>query len=305
MSGHGHGHPTAASQHRGRIAVVLGLTVAVALVQAGGAVWAGSLALLADSGHMVLDATGVALVLLATTIAGRPPTRRRTFGLQRAEILATFVNAAALVALSLWVLVGAWHRWQDPRPVEGGLMLAFAVMGLAANLAGVALLRRGSTESLTVKGAYLEVMADAVGSIAVVTAAVVVLFTGWARADAAASAFIAVIVLPRAWTLLREVLDVLLEAVPRDVDLDDVRRHILSVPGVVDVHDLHAWTITSGVRVLSAHIVVEPQRPEAGCGQDDVLDLLQDCLAGHFDVEHSTFQLEPVGHAAHEGATHH
>jgi cobalt-zinc-cadmium efflux system protein len=188
--------------------------------------------------------------------------------------------------------------------LDGGLMLFFACLGLAANLAGVALLRSGSRESLTVRGAYLEVFSDAAGSLAVVVAALVVLTTGWVRADVVASVAIAALVLPRAWTLLGEVLDVLLEATPRDVDLEEVRSHIVAVPGVVDVHDLHAWTITSGVNVLSAHVVVEPSRLGAGCGNDDVLDRLQGCLAGHFDVGHSTFQLEPAEHAGHEHAHH-
>jgi cobalt-zinc-cadmium efflux system protein len=275
--GHGHAHRTAATAHRGRVAVVLALTCGVALAQVAGAALSGSLALLADAGHMILDSSGVGLVLAATTIARRPATRRRTFGWQRAEILATLLNAALLLGLAVFVLAGAWRRWQAPEPVEGGIMLVFACLGLAANVAGVSLLRSGSRESLTVRGAYLEVLA---------------------------SVLIAVLILPRAWALLREVLDVLLEATPKDVDLDDVRTHILEVPGVVDVHDLHAWTITSGVNVLSAHVVVEPSHLGAGCGNDDVLDRLQGCLAGHFDVEHSTFQLEPVEHSGHEHSHH-
>lgn len=301
---HGHGHETAAAAHRGRIAVVLALTLSVAAIQVVGAFLSGSLALLADAGHMLLDSSGVGLVLAATTIARRPATQRRTFGWQRAEILATLLNSALLLGLSLFVLVGAWGRWQTPGPVHGGLMLLFACLGLAANLVGVALLRRGSRESLTVRGAYLEVFSDAAGSLAVIIAAVVLIATGWDRADVVASVLIAVLILPRAWSLLREVIDVLLEATPKDVDLDEVKAHIIGVPGVVGVHDLHAWTITSGVNVLSAHVVVDASRLGTGCGNEDVLDRLQDCLAGHFDVGHSTFQLEPVGHDRHE-ASHH
>jgi cobalt-zinc-cadmium efflux system protein len=301
---HAHGHATAATRYRGRVALVLVLTVVVAFAQVIGAVLSGSLALFADAGHMVLDSSGVGLVLVATTLARRPATQRRTFGWQRAEILATLLNAALLLGLALVVLAGAWRRWRTPEPVDGGLMLGFACLGLAANVTGAALLHRGSRESLTVRGAYLEVLADAAGSLAVIGAAVVVLMTGWVRVDVLASVAIAVLVLPRAWALLGDVLAVLLEATPKGVDLGEVRTHILGVPGVVDVHDLHAWTITSGVNVLSAHVVVEPARLGAGCGNEDVLDLLQSCLAGHFDVAHSTFQLEPVEHAGHEHAHH-
>jgi cobalt-zinc-cadmium efflux system protein len=301
---HDHSHQSAAGPHRARIAVVLGLTLGVAALQIVGAVVSGSLALLADAGHMALDSSGVGLVLLATTMARRPATGRRTFGWQRAEILATLVNSALLLALAVFVLAGAWRRWQSPEPVDGSLMLLFACLGLAANLTGVVLLRGGARESLAVRGAYLEVFSDAAGSLAVVAAALVVLATGWDRADVVASVLIAVLILPRAWSLLREVVDVLLEATPKDVDLDEVKAHITGVPGVVGVHDLHAWTITSGVNVLSAHVVVDAARLGDECGNEAVLDRLQSCLAGHFDVEHSTFQLEPLEHSGHEQAHH-
>jgi cobalt-zinc-cadmium efflux system protein len=182
-------------------------------------------------------------------------------------------------------------------------MLAVAGAGAAANLVSLLLLRAGSRESLNVRGAYVEVLADLGGSVAVLAAGVVIAITGYVRADVVASVLIGLLILPRAWSLLREVVDVLLEATPAGIDLDDVRRHIREVPRVVDVHDLHAWTITSGVPVLSAHVVVDQECIDRGLS-GQVLDDLAECLGRHFDTDHCTFQLEPVGHDAHEGARH-
>jgi cobalt-zinc-cadmium efflux system protein len=234
--------------------------------------------------------------------AGRPPIPAPTC-YYRLEILAAVVNAVLLFGVAVFILVEAWRRWTDPSEVEGGLMLVFAVVGLVANLIGLAVLRTGSKESLNVKGAYLEVLGDTLGSAAVIAAAVVIAVTGWERADVVASVLVAVMILPRTWALLREAIDVLLEATPRGMDLAEVRRHILDTRGVVDAHDLHAWTLTSGVPVLSAHIVVADEVLAHNAG-GQVLDTLGDCLADHFDVEHCTFQIEPVGHTDHEHASH-
>ncbi len=301
--GHGHGPATAAASHRSRLAAVLVITVVVALAQVVGGLLAGSLALLADAGHMITDAAGIAVALLAVGLAARPPTNARTYGMQRAEILAALANALVLGGIGCWVLVEASTRWSEPPDVETGLMLGVALLGAAANAGCLLLLRDGQRGSLTLRGAYLEVLGDLLGSTAVVVAAVVIAATGWTRADVVASAAIGVMILPRAWGLLRQVLDVLLEATPRGVDLDHVRDHIREVDGVVDVHDLHAWVITSGVPVLSAHVVVDDDCIAQGrSGQ--VLDRLGECLAGHFDIAHCTFQLEPLGHQAHEAAHH-
>ncbi|RJK93790.1 cation diffusion facilitator family transporter [Vallicoccus soli] len=301
--GHDHAHGTATGAHRGRLLVVLVVAVATAALQLVGGLVSGSLALLADAGHVAGDAAGVAAALVAATLAARPATGARTYGLQRAEVLAALANAVLLAAVGAWVLVEAVRRWDDPPEVSGGLVLVVALVGAAANLGCLLLLRRGARESLNVRGAYLEVLGDLLGSAAVVAAAVVVALTGWSRADVVASVAIGLMVLPRAWSLLRDVVDVLLEATPRGVDLDHVRDHVRAVEGVVDVHDLHAWTITSGVPVLSAHVVVDARHlAEGRSGQ--VLDRLGQCLAGHFDVEHCTFQLEPVGHREHEAAHH-
>jgi cation diffusion facilitator family transporter len=301
---HSHGaSATAGAAHRGRLAVVLGLTVAVGVAEVVGAVVSGSLALLADAGHMATDAVGIALALGAVTLAQRPARGRRTFGWQRVEILAAMGNALLLFGVGVYVLVQAVVRIGSPTEIGTGLMLAVAGVALVVNLAALGLLHGGREESLNVRGAYLEVLADAFGSVAVLVAGVVIATTGWTPADTLASVAIGVLVLPRAWHLLREALDVLLEAAPRGVDMGDVRAHILGVDGVLGVHDLHAWTITSGQPVLSAHVVVTDAALEAGHG-GRVLDALCACLGSHFAVEHCTFQLEAETHADHEAPVH-
>jgi cobalt-zinc-cadmium efflux system protein len=289
--------------HRRRLLLVLLITGAVMAMQVIGALVSGSLALLADAGHMLTDMAGVGMSLLAATLAARPPTLARTYGWQRAEILAAMANGMLLFGVAALVLIEAVRRLSEPPEVRTGVMLAVALVGLVANLAALRLLHRGKGESLNVRGAYLEVFGDVLGSTAVVLAAVIIALSGWWLVDPLASILVALFILPRTWLLLRDALDVLLEATPRGVALADVRRHILGVPGVQDVHDLHAWTITSGMPVLSAHVVVDESLIATGCGPS-VLDDLQRCLAGHFDVEHSTFQLEPAGHRDHEGSAH-
>ncbi|MBX9243471.1 cation transporter [Actinotalea ferrariae] len=301
--GHSHAHGTAAGRHRRRLVAVLVLTLAVAAAQVVGGLASGSLALLADAGHMLTDSAGIAIALVGVHLAGRPPTSARTFGLQRAEVLAALANALLLGGIAVWVLVEAVRRWSTPPDVATGPMLAVAVAGLLANVVALALLREGQRESLNVRGAYLEVLGDLLGSVAVIVAGLVIVVTGWSRADVVASAAIGVLILPRAWALLRDVLDVLLESTPRGIDLDAVRRHMKGVPGVVDVHDLHAWTITSGVPALSAHVVVDEDCIALG-RSGEVLDALGACLGEHFDTEHCTFQLEPIGHDAHEHPGH-
>ena len=219
--------------------------------------------------------------------------------MQRAEVLAALSQRAAAGRRGVWVLIQAVDRLREPGEVETSLMLTVAIVGALANTAGLLMLRRGQAESLNVRGAYLEVLDDLLGSVAVIVAAMLIMLTGWTRFDAIASLLIFALIVPRAWSLLREVVDVLLEATPRGVDLDQVREHIRGVSGVVDVHDLHVWTITSGVPVLSAHVVVDEACISEG-RSGEVLDQLAECLGGHFDVEHCTFQLEPLGHQDHE-----
>jgi cation diffusion facilitator family transporter len=305
--GHGHAHgavpATQAAGQRRRLAVVLVLTVLVLTAEVVGAVLSGSLALLADAGHMATDAVGIALALGAVTLAQRPARGRRTFGWQRAEILAAVANGLLLLGVAGYVLVEAVRRIGNPPEIGSGLMLGIAAVGLVVNLVGLALLHRGRSESLTIRGAYLEVLGDALGSAAVIVAAVVIAVTGWTPADTVASLLIGFLVVPRAWHLLRDALDVLLEAAPKGVDLEQVRTHMLEVDGVTGVHDLHAWTITSGLPVLSAHVVVSDDALADGHG-GRVLDSLCACLGDHFDVAHCTFQLESPAHAGHEAPVH-
>jgi cobalt-zinc-cadmium efflux system protein len=294
-----HDHARRSFDHRRRLALVLGITCTMLVVEVVGALLSGSLALFADAAHMATDAGGIAMSLLAMWFASRPSSPSRTFGSYRLEILAAVANALLLCAVGVYILVEAALRLLEPPSVASGTMLAFGAVGLAANAVSLALLRHGQTESLNVRGAFLEVMSDTFGSAAVLVAAAAIWLTGFQRADAIASAAVGALILPRTWKLLREALDVLLESTPKGIDLAEVRQHMLDERGVVEVHDLHAWTITSGMPVLSAHIVVADP---SSSGQ--VLDRLCECLRGHFDIDHSTIQVEPAGHRHHEGSTH-
>jgi cobalt-zinc-cadmium efflux system protein len=285
-----HGH-SAAAAHRPRLIAVFALTLSIFVVEVVGGLLSNSLALLADAGHMFTDVFGIGFALAAIWIAGRPATSDRTFGYLRLEILAAVANALLLFGVSAYVLVAAWRRLFEPPDVASGLMLAVAVVGLVANGVSLLLLREAQGHSLNMRGAYLEVMGDLAGSVAVIVAAVVIAMTGWTQVDAVASAVIGLLILPRTWNLLREALDVLLEATPKGINLDHVRRHILEAPGVAGVHDLHAWTITSGMNVVSAHVVLDE-----AAKQGDILDHLGMCLSDDFDVRHSTFQLETPEH---------
>ena len=295
-----HVHGSAAGEHRQRLVAVFLLTLAIFAVELVGGVVSNSLALLADAGHMFTDVAGIGLALLAIWFAGRPADQERTFGYLRLEILAAVINAVLLFGIAAFVIFEAVQRLASPPEVASGLMLAIALLGLAANGVSLFLLRDAQKGSLNMRGAYLEVMGDLLGSAAVIVAAVVITVTGWLQADAVASILIGLLILPRTYHLLREAVDVLLEATPKGINLDELRTHILQAGGVDDVHDLHAWTITSGMNVVSAHVTLEP-----GADPPAVLDELCRCLSGDFDIEHSTFQLETsdrrrleeVGHA--------
>jgi cobalt-zinc-cadmium efflux system protein len=304
--GHDHSHThgiTATGRHRKRLIAVLAITLTVVLVQVVGAALSGSLALLADAGHMLSDAAGVTIALLAAWIAGRPASDQRTYGYQRAEVLAALANALILVVISVVIFTEAIRRIGSAPEVHTDIMLFAAILGGVANLVSLLILHGAHQESLNVRGAYLEVLGDLLGSVAVIVAALIIMFTGYQAADTIASVLIALMILPRAWSLLRDVVDVLLEATPKGVEVQMIREHILSVDGVVDVHDIHIWTITSGVPVFSAHVVVEDGVLNAR-GADQVLDKLTACLGSHFDTEHCTFQLEPASHSEHESHQH-
>lgn len=294
-----HVHGTAAGANRDRLATVFGLTLVVFFIELVGGLVSNSLALLADAGHMFTDVAGIGLALGAIWFAGRPASGERTFGYLRLEILAAVVNAVLLFGVAAFILFEAWRRLSEPPEIATGLMLGVAVVGLIANAVSLFLLRRAQGESLNMRGAYLEVMGDFAGSAAVIVAAAVIALTGWAPADAVASVVIGLLIIPRTWRLLREAVDVLLEATPKGIVLDEVRAHILRAKGVGDIHDLHAWTITSGMNVLSAHVVLD-----AGADPPAVLDELCRCLSGDFDIEHSTFQLESADRTRLEEARH-
>jgi cobalt-zinc-cadmium efflux system protein len=301
-TGHSHGPGrklTATGRYRGRLAAVLVITIGIAAAEVIGALVSGSLVLLADAAHMAADAAGVGLSLLAAYVAARPATDRRTFGYARAEILAATVNALVLFGMAVFIIVEAARRLASPPEVNAAVMVIFGVIALAGNGVSLLLLRHGQAESLNVRGAFLEVASDTFGAIAVIITGVVVATTGFDLADPIASLAVAVLILPRTWRLLRDAVDVLLEASPRSIDLTEVRTHMTALEGVVGVHDLHAWTITSGLPVLSAHVVVDPLVLANGRSAA-MLDALQACLQGHFDVAHSTFQIEPASHAGHE-----
>ena len=304
--GHEHAAAPDAAGSVQRLALVLALTVTVLVVEVVGAVVSGSLALFADAGHMLTDAAGLVLALVAAVLARRPATPERTWGYRRAEVLGAAAQAAVLLAVGVAILVEGARRLFEPPEVSSTPMLVFGAVGLAANLLGLAVLARDRRQNLNMRAAFLEVANDALGSCAVLVAAAAIAVFGWQRADAVASLLIGLLILPRTWMLLRETVDVLLEATPKGLDLTDVRAHILDVAHVQDVHDLHASQVATGLPVLTAHVVVDD-----GCFRDGhlpaLLDELQHCVAGHFgvSVEHSTFQFEGAGHAAHERSAHH
>ena len=302
---HGHHHHASGrAEDRRRLVLVLLVTTGVLLVEAVGAWLSGSLALLADAGHMLTDAAGIVVALLASLLAARPVTPRRTYGFHRAEILAALLNALVLIGVCAYLAYAGTRRLVHPADVDAGQMLWFAGVGLAANLVSLLLLTSRRDASLNMRGAWLEVLGDALGSVLAILAGVLVLTTGFLRADSIASLLIAAMVLPRAWALLGEAGAVLLEAAPRGVDVEEVRDHLREVGGVVDVHDLHAWTITSGMPALSAHVTVtEATLGERGVGP--ILDDLTGCVARHFGIDHATFQVEPESHRDHEHDTEH
>ncbi len=291
---------SAAAANRERLLAVFGLTLVIFAIEAIGGVAANSLALLADAGHVLTDVAGIGLALLAIWVGGRPASPGRTFGYQRLEILAAVINALLLFGVGVFILVESIQRLAAPPEVESGLMITIALIGLGGNGVSVWFLRHAQAESLNARGAYLEVLSDFAGAGAVVAAGLAITLTGVATADGIASIFIGILIFPRTWRLLRDAVDVLLEATPKGLDMALVRAHILEAPGVTECHDLHVWTITSGMNVVSAHVIVAPNAQPAA-----VLDHLCECLAGFFDIEHSTFQIETadrrrfeeVGHA--------
>lgn len=279
---HAHGH----RQNTRRLALTLVLVVAYMVAEVVGGVISNSLALLADAGHMLSDAASLGLALAAMWIARRPRTSSHTFGFHRAEILAALVNGATLLVIAVFIVREAWQRFQDPPEVQGGLMLAVAAGGLAVNLAGLALLHGGREESLNVRGAWLHVLTDTLGSVQAMVAGALILAFGWGWLDPLASVLIALLVVWSAWSLLRDAVNVLLEAAPENLDTREIESSLLGIAGVTEVHDLHVWTITSGFVALSVHVVVDGRAP------DNVLWQIREELRSRFGIEHSTVQVE-------------
>lgn len=305
---HDHAHAHGAPSNRARIVVAMAIIGAFLVVQVVGGILSGSLALLADAGHMASDLIGLVVALVAAIVAARPATDRQTYGYRRAEVLGALVNGVILVVVAVTVAVSAIGRLMtgaegEAHEVQGLPMLVIAVIGLLANVAAMLVLRGGAKQSINMRGAYLEVLGDLIGSALVIVAALVIVTTGFDAADPIASLLIAVLIVPRALSLLRDVVHVLFESAPADTDVAEIREHLLGTPGVVAVHDVHVWQITSGSPVFSAHVEVEPDVFEAGRA-GELLDELGGCLAEHFDVAHSTFQLEPAGRAEQEQPQH-
>lgn len=283
----GHDHHAGASRSRRALVGALALSSTVLVVEIVGSLWTGSLALAADAGHMFADVGGLGLALFASWIAARPPTPAKTYGYQRAEILAALLNSLVMMALAAVILYEAYHRLSEPRPVPGVPLLVIGVLGLAANAASMWLLRRDAHASLNVRAAYLEVLGDALGSLGVLVAAVVIMVSGWTPIDSLVSVAIGLFIVARTWRLLSQVVNVLLEGTPPHLDITEIEVAMREVVGVRRVHDLHVWTLTSGREAMSAHVVVDD------IGESDrLLEELHRVLHARFGVDHTTIQLE-------------
>ncbi|HEU4440200.1 MAG TPA: cation diffusion facilitator family transporter [Methylomirabilota bacterium] len=282
-----HGRHTHGSPHKRRLLAVFGLTAGFLVVEAAVGLWTGSLALLADATHMLVDAGGVLLSLFAVWFAERPATPAKTYGYYRVEILAALVNSVVLCVMAIAILVATYERMWQPPLVPGGPILAVAALGLAVNLASLGLLHAGAGASLNVRGAYLEVLGDAVSSAIVIAAGAIILLTGWVWVDLVAGALIALFILPRTWALLRQAVNILLEGAPAHLDVREIEEAMAAAPSVRRVHDLHVWTLTSGREAMSAHVVVE-----AGAPSDKILEELHVILHARFGIDHTTIQIE-------------
>lgn len=299
----GHAHAISADADRRYLWIALALLSTFMIGEVITAFISGSLALLSDAAHMLSDVAAIGAALWAMHLAAQPARGKWTFGWKRAEILSAAGNGITLLVLAVILGLEAIRRLIDPPQVTGGLVLVVALVGMVVNIAAAASMARANRSSLNVEGAYQHVLTDLYGFIGTAIAALVILLTGWMRADAVASLVVVALMLRAGWALTRDSGRVLMEAAPSEVDLRDVTAHLLEPEHVVSVHDLHVWTVTSSLPALSAHVVVEDE-----CFSDGhsarLLDELQACIAGHFDVEHSTFQVEPVSHADHESTAH-
>lgn len=287
--GSGHAHSAAGTNKRA-LKLVFGFTSFYLVAEVVGGLLTGSLALLADAGHMLTDVAGIGLALMAIRFGERPATPTRTYGYYRVEILAALTNAVVLIGISIYILYEAYERFKNPPEISTGPMLIVAVIGLGVNIAGMVLLKKGSQESLNMKGAYFEVLSDMLTSVGVIIAAVIMWATGWYYADPLISAGIGLFILPRTWVLLREAVGVLLEGTPSDVNLAAIREVIARLPGVREMHDVHVWTLTSGVNAMSAHVVIIDDSLH-----NELLSAIHDTITHNFKIAHVTVQLEREG----------
>jgi cobalt-zinc-cadmium efflux system protein len=295
--GHDHGHASAATagaKHRKPLIIAFGLTAAYMLVELVTGLVTGSLALLSDAAHMGTDVLGLGMALAAITLAQREAPAQRTYGTYRLEVLAALANGLLLFGVAGYVLYEAWQRFASPPDVPGLPMMAVAAVGLIVNLISFRLLAAGSKESLNLKGAYLEVFADMLGSVGVIVAAVIIFTTGWRYADPLIGAGIGLFILPRTWKLTAQAVRILMEVAPPGLDVDQVRARILTLPGVADVHDLHIWTVTSGIETATGHVVLADDAE-----LHSVLDRVTALLAEEYHVTHATIQCEPGNHEEH------
>ena len=285
MSGHDHDHGAAATTRRGKLITVLAVTFAVTIAEIIGSVLTGSLALLADAGHMFTDSAGLLIALIAASLALKPATLTRTWGYKRAEIIAAAGQAALLLAVGGFVMVEGIRRLFEPPEIGESTMLWFGIIGLVGNAISLIILSSGRNHNFNMRAAFLEVLNDALGSVAVIAAAIIIALTGWLQADAVVSLFIGILIIPRTLKLLRDTVNVLMESTPKGLDLAKVREHILALPHVIDVHDLHATLVASGAPVLSAHVTVEDHCMRDGHAATILADL-QSCVARHLSLIH-------------------
>lgn len=298
---HGHSHGAVRAGHERALWIALGLTTSFMVVEIVAALITRSLALLSDAAHMFTDSAALAVSLVAIRIAKRAADRKRTFGYYRFEILAAAFNAVLLFLVALYILFEAYQRLRAPAEIESLGMLVIASIGLVVNLIAMRLLRSGSTESLNVKGAYLEVWSDLLGSIGVIVAAIVIRTTGWVWVDSLVAAGIGLWVLPRTWVLLKASINILLQGVPEGIDIDKLEAAIRRVSGVTDVHSLHVWGLTSGKTVMSAHVIVDPALTD----ERQVIPSITEVVEHDFGIEHSTVQVEIVGVSVHTAPAAH
>lgn len=301
---HDHDHGSATT-NRKKLAWAFGITATIFIAEVIGAFLTNSLALLVDAVHMLTDSTGLLLALTAATLVMRKPTAKRTWGFRRAEVLSATLQSALLLGVGIYALVDGIRRLFEPTEISGGGLLVFGIIGLLGNVASMLILASGKDDNLNMRAAFLEVVNDALGSVAVIISAIVISTTGWMQADSIAAMLIAALIIPRALKLLGETTHILLESTPRGLDLEDVRAHLVAHPLVLAVHDLHASQIATNLPILSAHVVVEDEAFHTGAAAT-LLGELQSCVAEHFEVsiEHSTFQIESHRHQAPEHERH-